>query len=110
MGSNNLHLGKGNPGLVLTAGHARMASEKGMSKSDVKRYIYDNSGVPADKLRPMIRRQRIDAVIVDGIAHQTRTPDDIMIMVAGGIEPYHAVFMPTFGDSWAVTKSIRRPA
>ena len=108
MGSNNLHLGKGNPGLVITAGHARMAFEKGMSKMDVKQYIYDNSGVPVDKLRPMIRRQRIDAVIVDGMAHQSRTVDDIMIIVAGGIEPYHAVVMPTFGDSWAVTKPIRK--
>ena len=109
MGSNNLHLGKGNPGLVLTAGHARWAHEAGMSKSDVKEFVYRNSGFPVEKLRPMIRRNRIDAVIQDGVVRQVRKPDDIMIVVAGGVEPYHAVLMPTFGDSWAVTKPIRVP-
>ena len=80
-----------------------------MSKSDVKEFVYRNSGFPVEKLRPMIRRNRIDAVIQDGVVRQVRKPDDIMIVVAGGVEPYHAVLMPTFGDSWAVTKSIRVP-
>ena len=46
MGSNNLHLGKGEPALVMTAGHAQLAAKAGMSKADVKRFIYDNSGIP----------------------------------------------------------------
>ena len=107
MGSNNLHLGKGEPGLLITPGHARLAAEGGMSKQDVKQYIYDNSGFPASELRPMVRSHRLEPVIVDGIVHQTRRPEDVMLVVAGGPEPYHATFMPTFGDSWAVTKPIR---
>ncbi len=107
MGSNNLHLGKGEPALVMTAGHAQLAAKAGMSKADVKRFIYDNSGIPVSQLWPMVRRHRIEPVTVDGVVHQTRRPEDVMIIVAGGPEPYHATFMPTFGDSWAVTKVIR---
>ena len=67
------------------------------------------AGFPVSELRPMVRRQRIDPVISDGMVHQVRKPDDIMLVVAGGPEPYHATFMPTFGDSWAVTKPVRIP-
>ena len=108
MGSNNLHLGKGNPALLITAGHAQLAARAGMSKAEVKQFFYDNSGFPESELRPMIRRERIDPVISGGLVHQTQRPEDLMLIVAGGTEPYHATSMPTFGDSWSVTRAIRR--
>ena len=108
MGSNNLHLGKGNPALLITAGHAQLAARAGMSKAEVKQFFYDNSGFPESELRPMIRRERIDPVIANGLVHQTQRPEDLMLIVAGGTEPYHATSMPTFGDSWSVTRAIRR--
>ena len=109
MGSNNVHLGKGEPAMVLTAGHAQLAAKVGMSKADVKRFLYENGGFPTSELRPMVRRHRIDPVIADGVVHQTQKPEDIMVIVAGGPEPYHATFMPTFGDSRSVTRPIRLP-
>lgn len=109
MGSNNLHLGKGEPAMIITGGHAQLALKAGMSRQDVKRFLYEKGSFPASELRPMVRRQRIDPVISNGMVHQVRKPDDIMLIVAGGPEPYHATFMPTFGDSWAVTKPVRIP-
>jgi hypothetical protein len=53
-----------------------------------------------------VRQQRIEPVIKDGMVHVAQQPEDIMLMVAGGPEPYHAVFLPTFGDSWMVTTEI----
>ena len=110
MGSNNVHLGGGEPGLMLTSGHAQLAADQGMSKADLKAYIYENSGFPKSLLRPMVRRNRIDPVIAGGLVHQTRRPEDLKLVVAGGPEPYHAVLMPTFGDSWSVTRPVRAPA
>ena len=43
----------------------------------------------------MVRRQPIYPVVSDEMVHQIRKPDDIMLVVAGGPEPYHT----TFGDS-----------
>ena len=108
MGSNNMILGKGEPAIVLTADHAGRASEAGMSKGDVKQFLYDNSGIPESDLRPMVRRHRIEAVTVKGMVHQTRKPEDLMLVVAGGPGTYHAVLMPTFGDSYPVTKLVPR--
>ena len=106
MGSSNMHVGEGEPGVVITSGHAKLAAREGMSKASVKQFLYDNGTFSSADLRPMMRRHLIDAVIVDGVVHQTRRPEDIMLVVAGGPEPYHAVIMPTFGPSWAVTKPV----
>ena len=33
----------------------------------------------------------------------------ILVVVARGPEPYHAVYRGTFGDTWAVTKQVEMP-
>jgi hypothetical protein len=107
MGSNNILLGRGEPGMLMTSGHADLAARQGMSKLDVKRFLYEHSAFPKSRLsKDLVRQQRIKPVIKDGMVHVARRPEDIMLVVAGGPEPYHAVFLPTFGDSWMVTTEI----
>ena len=110
IGTNNALLGKGEPMLLLAPGHAQLAHKEGMSKPDVKRYLYERCGFPEELLpTEMIRRERIQDVTRDGIVRPARRPEDILLVVAGGPEPYHATYMPTFGDSWAVTKPVQFP-
>ena len=47
--------------------------------------------------------------IIDGYAYPTRDPDDIIIVVAGAAEPYHATVLPGFTESVPVTPAIASP-
>ncbi|MFH1652383.1 MAG: hypothetical protein ABID87_09845 [Chloroflexota bacterium] len=106
-GTNNVLLGGGEPIVLLTPGHARLAQEAGLSKADVKQFLYDSCGFPEEKIpRDIMRRERMNVIIKNGIVRPVRRPEDILIIVAGGPEPYHFTFMPTFGDSLAVTRPI----
>ncbi len=105
--TNNAMLGKGEPVLLMSAGHAGLCAGRGMSKLDAKRYLYERCGFPESHLpAEMVRRERIADVITDGVVRPVRRAEDILLVVAGGPEPYHATFMPTFGDSLAVTRAI----
>ena len=110
MGTNNATLGAGEPMMLMSPGHASLAHVAGMSKLDAKSNLYEKCGFPASALPvDMVRRERIDRVVRDGIVRPVSEPKDILIAVAGGPEPYHATFMPTFGDSLAVTREVRLP-
>ena len=39
-----------------------------------------------------------------------RAPEDLLVVVAGGPEPYHICYCPNFADTWAVTKRVVPPA
>ncbi|MBI4307589.1 MAG: hypothetical protein HY684_02155 [Chloroflexi bacterium] len=109
IGSNNVMVGRGEPVLVLTSGHAKLTADVGMSKLDVKRFLFQHAGyLAADLPRPMVRTERLS--IIDGVVKPCMKAEDVMVVVAGGPETYHAVFVPTFGDTWQVTKTLRTPA
>ena len=38
-----------------------------------------------------------------------QSADDIIIVVSGGPEPYHALYCGNFGDTTAVTKEVHLP-
>lgn len=104
-GHTNMTSGRGRPVLALTSGHSHMAAEAGMSKTDVCRFIYERTGFPASSMPPMVRTGRMP--IFDGIVKPAQRAEDIMIIVTGGPDTYHAVFMPTFAAAPPVTKLIR---
>ncbi|MBI2910103.1 MAG: hypothetical protein HYX92_20875 [Chloroflexi bacterium] len=107
MGSNNVLLGAGEPLLLLTPGHTELLRKAGFSKQDTKKLLWDLLGFPLSDYPPSMRRERMEKATDDkGIIRPCRRAEDIMIVSAGGPEPYHATFVPTFGDTWAVTKRI----
>jgi hypothetical protein len=106
-GTNNVCVGSGEVVVVLTAGDARVLADAGFSKQDVQRYLYEHCGVPEGPIPATLqRRQRIEAVTRAGVVRPVRRAADIMIVVAGGPEPYHAMVMPTFGHSWATSAKV----
>ncbi len=108
--TNHVMLGSGEPIMLMNPGQAKMAAAKGLSKLAAKNALYEDCGFPESVLPDdMVRRERIGQTIRDGVVRPVRRPEDIMIVVAGGPEPYHATFMPTFGDSLAVTREVRLP-
>lgn len=105
VGSNDINAGGGQPAIVLTAGHTTFFKEAGYSKSDVKRVLFENSGVPIEK----VPRGRVDLGLIrvqDGLVYPLKRPEDVILVVAGAPEPYHAVMMHTFGATLIQTKPV----
>jgi hypothetical protein len=126
--------GLGEMVLVMSPDHVRILSEAGYSKQAVKEYFYEHTlDIPekffSDRVLQYIKKddvgERMEGTSVgrhnlvaaglvqpnqkqvtqDGVALAAR-PDQFMIVVGGGDGRIHSVFMPTYGDSFAVTRKI----
>lgn len=106
LSSNDMKLGGGQPTVVLTSGHAALLSSQGYSKNDVKRFLFESSGVPLAKFpREWVERQVL--WIHEGVAYPAKCAEDILLVVAGAPQPYHITCMTTFGTSRVQTKAIQ---
>lgn len=99
--------------LIMTPEHAVTIADAGWSKRDVQNWIHRQAVLPADRLRDRGLYGFIDAAvrprwIEDAAADQpvalTKTPDSVVIVVAGGASGgYTAV---VFGVGQSITKQI----
>jgi len=113
MGNNNVLYGRGNPTVFFSPGHARLFVEQGFrSKQAVKEALFRLSRIPASRfpkrevfpLVPLAERS------LDGdFVRVARRAEDILVVVAGGPEPYHVCYCPNFADTTAVTTRIVSP-
>ena len=108
---NNYLLGSGNPLVLLSPGHARLLAEQGFSKQQVKEWLFEHCKIPIDRFpRETSLISYEDRFVRDGDrVCPCRSPDDIIVLVAGGAEPYHVVYWGNFGDTTAVTKPVNTP-
>jgi len=95
--------------------HAATAASGGMSKSDVKRWLFDRATIPLSKFskegierrfRRKLAGQFADAPL-DTPVHMWAIPEDLIVIVAGG-SGKHSQYMPTFGNTRAVTRALKR--
>lgn len=110
LGHNNVLLGGGNPAVFFSPGHAKLFVGQGFAtKQSVKEFLFERSKIPVDRFPPqevLPTHPMGERVVMDGKVCVARRPEDILVVVAGGPEPYHTTLCPSFGDSWAVTKKI----
>lgn len=95
-GCNNSHV----PGeilLIMGPEHAKMVKDNGWDKGDVKRYIHENTAVPVE-LADRGGRKLEEKWISDGMVRITRSPEDVLIVVAGG-PGRHSMIAHGFGAS-----------
>lgn len=95
-GCNNSHV----PGellVVMSPEHAGTVSEDGWNKEDVENYIHENASVPVN-LADRGGRKLDESWIVDGEVRITRSPRDIVLVVAGGAGR-HTMIAHGFGTS-----------
>ena len=105
-GNNNVFIGAGQPLVVLPSGHARRLAAEGFSKGDVQEYLWEASSIPeasfdAADIAPMFR-----PFVHGGRVRVTRRPAEILVVVAGGPEPYHITYLPSFGETEAISRRI----
>jgi hypothetical protein len=107
-GHNGYLRGSGTPLVVMSPGHARILGEHGWDKQRIRNELFE---------RTRIRRSEIPAELQitrpvyadygpDELCATCRTPSDIHIVVAGGPEPYHIAYIPSFSHVQAQTAAI----
>ena len=110
-GSNNIYL-NGEPLVMLGPEHAQTIAGSGWSKAEFKRRFWARAQVPlpafsAENLArfAVIDAERFRDAPPDRRAVLARTPDDVMVIVAGG-PGKHSAIVPTFGATKSVTVRI----
>jgi len=113
VGSNNMACARaGESLLILSPDHAQIIAKEGWSKDDVRRFLMKEanqtplSHFPKERHEALIGEDRVQ----NGKVPMHYRPEQFMIMVAGGLGGYHALWIPTWGDSYAVTKRIKIPS
>ncbi|HKP16878.1 MAG TPA: hypothetical protein VJT84_00275 [Gaiellaceae bacterium] len=111
-GSNDVIYG-GTPLLVLSPEHARILAGAGLAKEDVQLSLYERATISAGELSPTnrenlavpFRRAHYGEITASTRLHVSNGPEDILVVVAGG-PGTHSVYVPTFGESRAVTRRV----
>lgn len=110
-GNNDCMFG-GNPVVIFPPELVELFVDKGMSKADVQRALWQRGTVYAEEMsepnREMmaaVRTARYGEIAHDTELHVSNTPEDLLLVVAGG-PGTHAAYIPTFGLSAAVTLAI----
>ena len=106
-GSNNL-LSAGTPLLSLGPEHAATIARDGYSKRQVKEFLFEHARYPlrllGEEYRGYLVERRKVPDAADTMVPIVRSPDDILVIVAGGAGK-HSCWQPTFGDQ---TRPVRR--
>lgn len=109
---SNEYVHGGEPWLVLGPEHAEVFRRGGLSKLDVKRRLWEASRMPASRLSGKDQQRLHDSrsgelggIGPDSLIPISPRPEDVMIVVAGG-PGTHSVYVPSFGNTRAVTREI----
>jgi hypothetical protein len=100
-------LGGGEPLVVMPPEHADVFQRDGYSKTRVKQALHERALLPIDRLASGLRvRAAAGGGAPDGLLRIARTPDDVMIVVAGGVGR-KAAYVPTWsGTTRAVSREV----
>ncbi len=102
-------LGGGEPLIIMPPEHAFVFQREGYSKDQVKAEIYERAVLAVDRLSaPMRERVRANAAVNGGggVLRVANSPQDVMIVVAGGVGR-KATYVPTWsGTTRAVSRRL----
>jgi hypothetical protein len=111
---NDYHFG-GQPWVILSPEHAHVLKVAGLTKAEVKHRLWEQSKLLAARFaaKDYARARHTRGPELGTVGPQTLLPisikaEDIGIIVAGG-PGTHSVYVPTFGQTRAVTRAVRKP-
>ena len=86
------------PVVVMGPGHARIFGDAGWDKTRIKRALYEMTALPLARIpaERQISRPAYEGRDRSESINLCRSPEDIVVLVAGGPEPYHMVYVPGF--------------
>jgi hypothetical protein len=111
--SSNDYLWPGTPLLVMSPEHADVIARGGFDRAGAQRFLHERAAMPAAHVTRSNRASFLEpargaaygGISDDTAIHPADRPEDILIAVAGG-PGTHSVYVPTFGDSRAVTEEV----
>jgi hypothetical protein len=99
--------------LILAGEHMRTIAKDGWTKARIRQYVWEHTHNSHAHLK---RTQRMAGDIQPGDETRMRplveTPDDILVVAAGGRAGAFSAYIPGWGSkrsSQAVTKEVKRP-
>lgn len=105
---------------LLATNHVEVLAKAGYSKAQIKHFLYENSKVPFYKWKRGTYEFKEEDAVKAGInvsdphfpCPVIGKPEDIYILVAGGLGDVHSAYFPTWAGflSRRVTKEIKMPA
>ncbi len=114
--SNYYQIGTGSQIVVVVCPeHAADISASGLSKDDVRQYIYQNARMPLHQLKDIAHYGNrnwppwVDEANPDTLVPIVRDAGDIMVIVAGG-DGRHSAWLAGWGVTRMVTREIILPA
>src|SRR5262249_22746955 len=113
-GSNDAYY-SGQPVLAFGPEHAQTVAGGGMSKADVKRWLFERATLPLGRfsregIERRFRRKLAESYAdaeLDAPVRMVTTPEDLIVIVTGGAGK-HSQYVPTFGNTRSVTRPLRR--
>ena len=112
IGSNNMVVPRaGESLLILSPDHAELVARDGWTKDDIRSFLMKTANqtplarFPKERQAALIGEERVE----NGVVPIHYRAEQFMVAVAGGLGGYHALWIPTWGDSFAVTKRINLP-
>jgi len=113
-GSNNAYY-DGQPVMAFGPEHAQTVASGGMKKADVKQWLWERATIPLSKfskegIERRFRRKLADRFAhapLDTPVHMWGKPEDLIIIVTGGAGK-HSQWVPTFGNTRAATRALKR--
>jgi hypothetical protein len=104
-------LGGGEPLIIMPPEHAFVFQREGYTKEQVKAAVYERAVLAVDRLSPPMRKRVIASAAADGdrdVLRVADSPQDVMIVVAGGVGR-KATYVPTWsGTTRAVSRGVCR--
>ncbi len=109
-GTNNMTHG-GELALALSPEHAAIVAGDGWSKDDARRYLFERARIDMHRVttaetRELMRPRRPKWVDMANFPVCDR-PDEIILLVIGG-PGIHGAFLPSFGNTKAITRKLTR--
>ena len=99
--------------MVFAGEHQEIMKKAGWSREDVQKYVYENTqSNMADLQRANIRPGPITADTEKTMFPLVETPQDLLVIAAGGRAGVQSAYIPGWGDkngSQSVTREIRKP-
>ena len=102
----------GEPWIVMSPWHANILKAAGLTKSEVKYRVWEESKIPASRMdeedrehTQVGRRAELGAISLDTMLPISRSPGNLGIIVAGGAGT-HSLYVPSFGNTRSVTLEV----
>jgi hypothetical protein len=112
-GSNNAYYA-GQPCVAFGPEHAQTVANDGLSKADVKQWLFERATLPLSRfskesIERRFRRKQPEQFAnapLDAPVRQFQKPEDLLVIVTGGAGK-HSAYVPTFGNTRAATRALK---